>query len=379
MREALRSPWVRLLIGALLLFLALWGLTLVFSVLTPFAVAFGIAYFLNPAANALERAIARALSRYPRLLRRLSPRTLAVGLLAAAVTAVLVAAIVLVVPAVYHQVTEAVGRAPEYARVLRAKLEPLYQRLQLRYPDEMEVLRVRFQETLTSHLPVMVSPLTHIVGVAFSSVLGFVLALLNLLVVPVFAAYLLFDMNRIKEGAKRLVPHRFRPYVYSRARRIDQLLSAFARGQVTVALILGAFYGIALTICSVPLGLVVGFFIGLLNLVPFMSHVIGLPLALILSWLDDQDPTRLGVVAAVFVFGQFVEGNFITPRIVGESLGLHAVVIMLAVLGGGTLFGFVGMLLAVPTTAALSVFYEDLRDVYLSSDFYRGGSAPPTT
>jgi predicted PurR-regulated permease PerM len=351
----------------------------VFSVLTPFAVAFGIAYFLNPAANALERAIARVLSPYPRLLRRLSPRTLAVGLLAAAVTAVLVAAIVLVVPAVYHQVMEAVGRAPEYARVLRAKLEPLYQRLQLRYPDEMEVLRVRFQETVASHLPVLVSPLTHIVGVAFSSVLGFVLALLNLLVVPVFAAYLLFDMNRIKEGARNLVPHRFRPYVYSRATRIDHLLSAFARGQVTVALILGAFYGIALTICSVPLGLVVGFFIGLLNLVPFMSHVIGLPLALILSWLDDQDPTRLGVVAAVFVFGQFVEGNFITPRIVGESLGLHAVVIMLAVLGGGTLFGFVGMLLAVPTTAALSVFYEDLRDLYLSSDFYRGGSAPPAT
>jgi predicted PurR-regulated permease PerM len=369
---------VRLLIGAVLLFLALWGLTLVFSVLTPFAVAFGIAYFLNPAANALERTLARALSRSPALLRRLPPRTLAVALLAAAVAAVLMAALFIIVPATYHQVTEAVGRAPEYARVLRAKLEPLYQRLQLRYPDEMEVLRVRLQEALASHLPVLVSPLTHVVGVAFSSALGFVLALLNLFVVPVFAAYLLLDMNRIREGAKNLVPHRFRSYVYSRANRIDHLLSAFARGQVTVALILGAFYGIALTACGVPLGLVVGFFIGLLNLVPFMSHVIGLPLALLLSWVDDQSPARLGAVAGVFAFGQFVEGNFITPRIVGESLGLHAVVIMLAVLGGGTLFGFVGMLLAVPTTAALSVFYEDLRDAYLGSEFYQGGATPPS-
>lgn len=378
MREALRSPVLRLLIGAVLIFLALWGLTLLFSVLTPFAVAFGIAYFLNPAANALERALARVLSKAPAFLRRLPPRTLAVALLAAVVTAVLVAALLIIVPATYHQVTEAVGRAPEYARVLRARLEPLYQRLQLRYPDEMEVLRVRLQEALASHLPVLVSPLTHVVGVAFSSALGFVLALLNLLVVPVFAAYLLLDMNHIREGAKNLVPHRFRPYVYSRASRIDQLLSAFARGQVTVALMLGAFYGIALTACGVPLGLVVGFFIGLLNLVPFMSHVVGLPLALILSWVDDQSAARLGAVAAVFAFGQFVEGNFVTPRIVGESLGLHAVVIMLAVLGGGTLFGFVGMLLAVPTTAALSVFYEDLRDAYLRSEFYRGGTVPPS-
>jgi predicted PurR-regulated permease PerM len=110
-------------------------------------------------------------------------------------------------------------------------------------------------------------------------------------------------------------------------------------------------------------------------MVPFMSHVIGLPVALILSWLDDQDPTRLLVVAGVFVFGQFVEGNFVTPRVVGKGLGLHAVVMMLALLLGGTLFGFVGMLVAVPTTAALSVFFADLRDLYLNSEFYRRGPA----
>src|SRR4029450_5833592 len=152
MREVLRSPMLRLLIGAVLIFLALWALTLLFSVLTPFAVAFGIAYFLNPAANALERALARALSRAPAFLRRLPPRTLAVALLAAVVVAVLVSALLIIVPATYHQVTEAVGRAPEYARVLRAKLEPLYQRLELRYPDEMEVLVWRCQEAPASPL-----------------------------------------------------------------------------------------------------------------------------------------------------------------------------------------------------------------------------------
>jgi predicted PurR-regulated permease PerM len=108
-----------------------------------------------------------------------------------------------------------------------------------------------------------------------------------------------------------------------------------------------------------------------------MSYVLGLPLALVLSWVDDQSLTRLLVVAAVFSFGQFVEGNFISPRIVGESLGLHAVVIMLAVLVGGTLFGFPGMILAVPTTAALSVFWRDLKAAYLGSAFYTHGAPAP--
>jgi predicted PurR-regulated permease PerM len=182
-------------------------------------------------------------------------------------------------------------------------------------------------------------------------------------------------MNLIREGVKELVPVRHRPYVYSRFGEVDRLLSAFARGQVTVCLILGTYYAIALTACGVPMGLLVGFVVGFFNLVPFMSYLLGLPLTLGLSWVDDQSVPRLIAVAALFTLGQFVEGNFITPKVVGESLGLHAVVIMLAVLAGGTLFGFIGMLLAVPVTAALSVFWKDLRDAYLRSDFYRG--SPP--
>jgi predicted PurR-regulated permease PerM len=221
----------------------------------------------------------------------------------------------------------------------------------------------------------MVSPLTRGLASAFSSLLSFVLTVLNLVIIPVFAFYLLYDMNQIKAGAQDLVPLRFRPYAFSRAAQIDKLLSAFARGQVTVCLMLGAFYSVGLTLCGVPMGLVVGFVIGLFNLIPFMSYILGLPLALLLSWVDDQSGHALLAVLAVFAVGQFVEGNFVTPRIVGQSLGLHAVVIMLAVLVGGTVFGFIGMLLAVPVTAALSVFWYDLRDLYLRSAFYRGPAA----
>jgi predicted PurR-regulated permease PerM len=369
-----RRPLVQA--AAVALFLLVVGIALYHlrQPLMPFAVALGLAYFLNPVANGLERVFARSDNR---LLARIGPRTAAVTVIALVAVLVCAAALLFVVPAVYHQVSETVAKMPEYYRVVRGKVEPVYQSLYERYPVQAEEVRQRVITTVKANAPQLLSPLTRFLARAFGSVLGFFLAVLNLLIIPVFAFYLLFDMNHIQEGMKELVPPRFRPYAYSRFAQVDRLLSAFARGQVTVCLILGVFYAAGLSACGVPMGVVVGFVIGFFNLIPFMSYVLGLPLALVLSWVDDQSLTRLLVVAAVFTFGQFVEGNFITPRIVGQSIGLHAVVIMLAVLVGGTLFGFVGMLLAMPVTAALSVFWVDLREAYLKSAFFHGNAPPP--
>jgi predicted PurR-regulated permease PerM len=372
MRDLLRKPLVKVALTAAVLAFLLWGLYRLKEVLTPFAIAFAVAYFLNPPVNAMERGLARLLKRLPFLRRRLNPRMAAVGILA--VTVVLAVALVLlfVVPAAYHQASDTAAKVPEYLKVLRAKVEPAYQRLHLQYPEQTEEAQKRALTFLKDNLPQILSPMTRGLSTAFSSLLSFVLTLLNVFIIPVFAFYLLYDMNEIRAGVRELVPVRYRPYLSSRLGEVDHLLSAFARGQVTVCLILGSFYAIALTSCGVPMGLLVGMAIGFFNLVPFMSYILGLPLALLLSWLDDQSLSTLGAVAVVFVVGQFVEGNVVTPRIVGETLGLHAVVIMLAVLVGGTLFGFIGMLVAVPTTAALSVFWADLRDWYLGSDYYRG-------
>ena len=375
MKSLLASRWARLLGLAAVLVALGWLFVRLAAILTPFAVSFALAYFLNPPANALEHLFERMLARSPRVRRRLEPRIVAVGLLVVGVVAAVVLVLAFVVPAAYHQISDAAAKLPQYMTTLRERVEPLYQRLNLRYPEQTEEVRRRIAQAVRENAPQILAPLTRAVQAAFSSLLGFVLAVLNLLVIPVFVVYLLVDMNRIRIGAAELVPNRFRPYVYSRAAEVDRLLSAFVRGQMTVCLILGVFYAVALTTCGVPMGLLVGLIIGFFNLVPFMSHVIGLPLALALSWLDDQSLQRLAVVAAVFAFGQFVEGNFITPRIVGDRLGLHAVVVMLAVLVGGTLFGLIGMLVAVPTTAALSVFWADLRDLYQRSDFYRGTDA----
>ena len=377
MNRVLANPWVRA--GLLVVALVALGLLLqrLSGPLTPFAIALALAYFLNPAVNALERRLARAVARWPRLGRVLSPRAAAVGVLCLTVLAAVVVALVVVVPTVYEQVADAAANVPEYVQRVRAKVEPYVQRLNVEYPEQAEEVRRRLAEAARTYLPDLVVPITHGIRSAFSSVLSFVLTVLNLVVVPIFAIYLLFDMNQIQAGVAELVPHRAREYVYSRVGQVGQLLSAFVRGQITVCLILGSFYAVALTACGVPMGIPVGFLVGFFNLIPFMSYVLGLPLTLLLSWVDDADPTRLLVVAAVFTFGQFVEGNFITPRIVGESLGLHAVVVMLAVLVGGSLFGFLGMFLAVPTTAALSVFWGDLRAAYLRSEFFRRGAPSP--
>ena len=376
MKGAWSRPWVRLLALVAVVALVGWGLYRLRGALAPFAVAFGLAYFLNPVVNALEGTFARAFGgRFG--LRKVPPRAAAVGVLAVVVILTLALAVVLVVPAVYHQVSDTVAKLPEYFRVVRAKLEPFYQRLNLQYPEQTEEARQRLIAAIRDNIPQILSPLTRFLAGMFGSALGFVLTLLNLLIIPVFTFYLLYDMNLIREGLKELVPIRHRPYAYSRFKEVDRLLSAFARGQVTVCLILGTFYSIGLTACGVPMGLLVGMVVGFFNLIPFTSYLLGLPLSLALSWVDDQSTTRLIAVAVVFTFGQFVEGNFITPKVVGESLGLHAVVIMLAVLAGGTLFGFIGMLLAVPVTASLSVFWRDLRDAYLRSDFYRG--SPPVS
>ncbi|HVR72283.1 MAG TPA: AI-2E family transporter [Vicinamibacteria bacterium] len=373
-----RRPATRLALVAVLLGLFLWALYALSDPLTPFAVALALAYFVNPLANGMERAFARGLARGPAWLRsRVDPRMLAVAILTLVVLAAFAVIVLVVVPQVYAQVSETVAKLPDYVDRLRARLEPAYERLHLRYPVQVDLAQERLQATLRTALPGLLSPVTHALGRAFSSVLSFVLTLLNLVIIPVFTVYLLYDMNHIREGTKELVPHRYRPYVFSRLGELDRLLSAFARGQITVALILGSFYAIALTLCGVPMGLLVGFVIGLFNLVPFMSVIIGLPLGLLLSWLDDQSLARLVAVAAVFAFGQFVEGNFVTPRVVGSSLGLHSIVIMLAVLVGGSLFGFVGMLLAVPVTAGLSVFWADLRAWYGRSEFFRGRPVGP--
>jgi predicted PurR-regulated permease PerM len=366
----LKNPWIRLLLLLIGVVLLLGLLHALQAVLISFGLGFALAYFLNPGVNFLERGFRSALGNIPLVGKRVRPRFLAVTVLTVVFLLAVAAFVFLVVPAAVDQVKDTVHRFPQWADTLKGKVDPLIQDLNIHYPDEVAMVRERLREEVRQRLPNLVTPLGMIVGQIFSSTLALVLFLIHVVVIPVFAFYLLSDMNEIQERWKVLVPLRHRDWVVTRVREIDRLLSAFIQGQLVVCFIMGIFYGVALTFLRVPMGLVVGFVTSFFSLVPYMATVVGLPLVVILSLLDQHSGAAAARVAAVYILGHVVEGHFITPRIMGGRLGLHPVVVMLAVLVWGTLLGFVGMLIAVPVTAALSVFWGDLKEAYKRSAFY---------
>lgn len=375
MSESVRSRASRwrgaLLIAAFAALVLL--LYLLRDIATPFFLAFALAYLLNPAANRLEGFFARLLPSRG-LFAKVHPRSLAVAVLAVVALLVFLAVVLFVIPALYNQLAEAVAKLPDYLNSLRTRLDPMIERLNMRFPQESAEVRTRFQELVRTHVLDVGKRVSDLLGATFVSAFTLLLAMLHLLIVPVFGIFLLFDMNHIKDGAVDWVPPRHRDYVATRLAQVDTVLGAFVRGLVTVCAIMGTIYAVGFTFIGVPMGLLVGVAVGFFNVVPFMSYALGMPLALLLSWLDDQNPQRLLAIFAICSVGQFVEANWITPKVVGDKLGVHAVIILISVLIGGSLFGVLGMLLALPATAALSVFWPDIEDAYRRSRFYRGAA-----
>jgi predicted PurR-regulated permease PerM len=370
-------PWLRVVFALLCLLAALYGLSLILAGLTPFLAAFAIAYFLNPSLNRFEKRIAPLLARVPVLGRRLDARGVSVLVTLSSVATIAVVVVLLAIPALVLQVEDAARALPRMIENVKTRVEPLLERVNLRYPDESSQVRAVIEEKLKEKLPELLAPVTHVLRFALESSFTFVSLFIHLFVVPVFAGYLLYDMNRIRRGVVDYIPPRIRPWLVEQLRQVDRLLAAFVRGQVTVCFILGLFYGVALSILGVPLGLVLGFVIGSFNLVPFMAFVAGLPLALAIAWAGDCGSNTLFWIVVVFFVGKFGDIYVLSPKIVGDSLGLHSVVVILALLLGGEYFGFAGLLLAVPATAAASVFWDDLVAAYKRSGFYGAEASEP--
>lgn len=374
-------PWVRTLAAVLAVLLLLYVFVQMLAGLTPFLAAFAIAYFLNPSLNRFESRLTPLLGRLPWVGRKVDPRALAVLLTLSSVAAIVVVILLFAVPELISQVEHAARSLPRMVENVKTRLEPLLERVNLRYPDESAQLRAVIEEKVREKLPDLLAPVSHLLRFALTSTFSFFTLFIHLFVVPVFAGYLLFDMNRIRSGVVAYIPPRTRPWLVDQLRQVDALLAAFVRGQITVCFILAVFYGVALSLLGVPLGLVVGFGIGFFNLVPFMAFVAGLPLALVIAWAGDCGSDVLFWIVVVFLVGKFSDIYVLSPRIVGESLGLPSIVVILVLLLGGEYFGFPGLLLAVPVTAAASVFWDDLTAAYKRSRFYDAydGLEPPET
>ncbi len=359
----LDPAFLRLLVffGALILALVL---VIVFDeIFAPLLMGLAIAYLFDPLVSWLER--------------RGLPRSLGVAVVALILLVLLAAFFFYLVPAIGEQAKRFGSRLPEYRARLEARFAPWLATLQAQYPEELGNLEQRLKASISENLPDVAGRMGKVLGAVASNMLRFLLVLLNLIFVPVFAFYLLVDFPKIKRAAVELVPVPYRATVLERAREVDGAVAGFLRGQLTIALILAAINATGMMVIGVPLGIVIGIVAGLANLIPYMALVVGLTPALLLCWVEHQSLGRLLAVVAVFAGAQFLEGMVLSPRILGRSVNLHPVWVLLAVIAGGSLFGFIGMLVAVPTAAAIQVFARHWLAAYKGSAVYQGDAPRP--
>ncbi len=321
------------------------------NVIMPFILGGAIAYCLDPIADALERlGLSRVLA------------TVFITLCAILVFVVMTLA---VIPTLVEQAIALVNVAPELARNLQNFLTERFPQIM----DETSVLRQSLNElgeTIKSQGGALVNGL-------LTSAMSVLNVLLLVFIVPVVAFYLLLDWDRMIARVDDLLPRDHAPVIRRLAGEVDATLASFIRGQGTVMLILGIFYASALMIVGLQFGLVVGAVAGLVSFIPYVGAIVGGGLAIGLALFQFWGEwLMIGVVAAIFFAGQMLEGNVLTPKLVGGSVGLHPVWLLLALSVFGALFGFVGLLVAVPVSASIGVLARFGIEQYKAGLLYRG-------
>ncbi|MEO0370408.1 MAG: AI-2E family transporter [Pseudomonadota bacterium] len=335
-------------IATVVFLVVLWALG---DVILPFVLGMAIAYFLDPVADRLERmGLSRALS---------------VTVITLFVIVIFIMMTLLVVPTLINQAANLVEVAPQLFDQLRTFLTDRFPALF----DESSTIR----QSLATLGETIQAKGAQFIEAVLASVGSLINVVVLIVIVPVVAFYLLYDWDRMVSEVDKLLPRDHAPTIRQLARDIDKTLASFIRGMGTVCLILGTYYAIALMLVGLQFGLIVGAIAGLVTFIPYLGAIIGGALAIGLAlfqfwgeWLS------IGLVVGIFALGQVIEGNVLTPKLVGSSVGLHPVWLIFALSVFGALFGFVGMLVAVPVAASIGVLARFATQQYMSSKLYRG-------
>jgi predicted PurR-regulated permease PerM len=342
--------WQMLAITAAIVFL-IWLLA---PVLMPFAVAAMLAYLGDPLADRLER---MGLS-----------RNWAATLVFVVLLLAFVGVLLLLVPLIARQIENLIDNLPRYGEWARDTAWPWLQaKLHL---DPRMFDSDRLLAAIKAHIASIGGVATVVIGKVSRSGLGIVLWLTNLVLIPVVAFYLLRDWDRLVAKIDGMLPRSIQPTIAHLARESDAVLGAFVRGQLLVMLALGIFYGAGLSLVGLSVGLLIGIVAGLLSFVPYLGFIIGFGAAVIAVLVQYGDWMHLLIVCGVFVVGQLLEGYVLVPKLVGDKIGLHPVAVIFAVLAGGSLFGFLGVLLALPAASVIMVLLRYLLERYRLSDLY---------
>ncbi|MBN3560678.1 AI-2E family transporter [Aliamphritea spongicola] len=333
-------------------------------ILSPFMVAALLAYMFDPLADRLED---KGMS-----------RTGAVIIVFGIISALVMFLLLLLLPKLGHQIQVMVKTIPAVITLFETKVVPWMEvnlgisLASFDWQSVRQILSGNWQQTGNVLKDVMNS-----IGQSGMAVAAW---LANLVLIPVVMFYLLRDWDVMIEKIGHLLPRNVEPRVSLWASECDEVLGAFVKGQLLVMTALGAIYAIGLWLVGLDLALLVGMIAGLASIVPYMGFIIGIVAAIIAAMLQFNDPTVLAWVGLVFIIGQMLEGMVLTPLLVGDRIGLHPVAVIFAIMAGGQLFGFVGILIALPVAAVIMVLLRHLHDGYQRSSLYgeaKTAEAPP--
>ncbi len=341
--------WIATFVVVVLL---LWLLS---DILLPFIAGTALAYLLNPLTNRLERLGLN--------------RTLAALVIVSIVVLAFVFLILLIVPILVDQLSALISNIPGYVTRLQALLAD---------PNRPWLGRVIGSGDTSKTIGDLVTQGAGWLAAFLRSLWSGGRALISvfslMVVTPVVAFYLICDWPRMISTVDKWVPLPHRDTVHALAREIDTAIAGFVRGQTAVCLILGSFYAVSLSLVGLNFGLLIGLISGLISFIPYVGSMTGLVLSLGVAIAQFwPDWTWILIVLGIFMVGQFVEGNVLAPKLVGQSVGLHPVWLIFAMFAFGYLFGFVGLLLAVPLAAAVGVLSRFALRKYLASPLYTGG------
>ena len=354
------------IIAATVIGAVLGALWLLKGALTPLALALVVAYLFDPLIDRFEE---RGISRGAAIF----------GLLLVVGAALFGVAFVLI-PAMQRDVAALSERLPGYLErgvsALGPRLETEFGfRLPRSIHDAIEGLR-------SGELQVPLDAVRGLLERVLRGITGTVGALVSLLIVPVLSYYLLVEFDRIRLGVLDLVPRAYQPTVAAEAVRVDALISGFIRGQLTVGLVLAALYTTGFAVIGIDLAIVIGVAAGLLAIIPYVGGAFALLSSSAIALIQFGFGAELALVFGWYLVVQALESFVLTPRIVGKSLGMHPVTVIVALMIGGDLLGFLGLLIAVPLAAVVQVFAQDLVARYRESPFYNlpgeSESSPPT-
>ena len=327
-------------------------------VLTPFLVAAILAYMCDPLVDKISL---WGTKKYQ------LGRTPATVIVMLAILGAITLLLLILIPVLQKESIIILERLPALITNLRANLEPW---LQSKFGISLAIDSGQIQEIITKNWKTAGNILGDVLQTAGSNSLALIGVIANILLLPVVLFYLLRDWDELVAGVGQLIPRDIFDKTTEIAQEIDQMLAEFLRGQFTVMITMSIFYATGLWLAGLDMALPTGLIAGLLNFVPYLGPAIGMGLAVLAGALQFTSFGQLIPVLLVFGIGQLIESNFITPKLVGDRIGLHPVVVIFALLAGGQLFGFAGVLLALPVSAAIAVGLRHTKDSYLGSDAY---------